>query len=113
MRLRMSVEVDVLLQEAKESIEAAQNYRGELQQRLHGLNQACKQVLQPALISCEKQLKKYCEQVPFLTRVLWNCFQLHLIILPAEVYNTNMWNPVSSMLTPRSNFYIQKLPDDC
>uniref|UniRef100_A0A3Q2VPI6 Uncharacterized protein n=1 Tax=Haplochromis burtoni TaxID=8153 RepID=A0A3Q2VPI6_HAPBU len=36
----MSVEVDVLLQEAKESIEAAQNYRSELQQRLHGLNQA-------------------------------------------------------------------------
>lgn len=40
----MSVEVDVLLQEAKESIEAAQNYRSELQQRLHGLNQARKQV---------------------------------------------------------------------
>ncbi|MEQ2180677.1 hypothetical protein GOODEAATRI_003638, partial [Goodea atripinnis] len=42
---RMSVEVDLLLQEAKESIEAAQNYRSELQQRLHGLNQARKQVL--------------------------------------------------------------------
>lgn len=41
---RMSVEVDVLLQEAKESIEAAQNFRSELQQRLHGLNQARKQV---------------------------------------------------------------------
>ncbi|KAM7371496.1 hypothetical protein PAMP_008732 [Pampus punctatissimus] len=40
----MSAEVDVLLQEAKESIEAAQNYRSELQQRLHGLNQARKQV---------------------------------------------------------------------
>lgn len=40
----MSVEVDALLQEAKESIEAAQNYRSELQQRLHGLNQARKQV---------------------------------------------------------------------
>ncbi|TKS91307.1 Cytokine receptor-like factor 3 [Collichthys lucidus] len=40
----MSVEVDLLLQEAKESIEAAQNYRSELQQRLHGLNQARKQV---------------------------------------------------------------------
>lgn len=44
----MSVEVDVLLQEAKESIEAAQNYRSELQQRLHGLNQARKQVPQSA-----------------------------------------------------------------
>lgn len=43
----MSVEVDVLLQEAKESIEAAQNYRSELQQRLQGLNQARKQVPQP------------------------------------------------------------------
>ncbi|XP_037544391.1 cytokine receptor-like factor 3 [Nematolebias whitei] len=40
----MSVEVDLLLQEAKESIEAAQNYRSELQQRLHGLSQARKQV---------------------------------------------------------------------
>lgn len=40
----MSVEVDLLVQEAKESIEAAQNYRSELQQRLHGLNQARKQV---------------------------------------------------------------------
>uniref|UniRef100_A0A3P9HLK8 Cytokine receptor-like factor 3 n=1 Tax=Oryzias latipes TaxID=8090 RepID=A0A3P9HLK8_ORYLA len=40
----MSMEVDLLLQEAKESIEAAQNYRSELQQRLHGLNQARKQV---------------------------------------------------------------------
>ncbi|KAF3845915.1 hypothetical protein F7725_002992 [Dissostichus mawsoni] len=34
----------MLLQEAKESIEAAQNYRSELQQRLNGLNQARKQV---------------------------------------------------------------------
>ncbi|XP_024127666.1 cytokine receptor-like factor 3 [Oryzias melastigma] len=40
----MAMEVDLLLQEAKESIEAAQNYRSELQQRLHGLNQARKQV---------------------------------------------------------------------
>lgn len=40
----MSVEAEALLQEAKESIEAAQNYRSELQQRLHGLSQARKQV---------------------------------------------------------------------
>ncbi|XP_018617526.1 cytokine receptor-like factor 3 [Scleropages formosus] len=40
----MSIEVEALLQEAKENIEAAQNYRAELQQRLHGLNQARKQV---------------------------------------------------------------------
>ncbi|KAG5853789.1 hypothetical protein ANANG_G00030160 [Anguilla anguilla] len=40
----MSIEADVLLQEAKENIEAAQNYRSELQQRLHGLNQALNQV---------------------------------------------------------------------
>lgn len=45
----MSVEVDLLLQEAKESIEAAQNYRSELQQRLHGLSQARKQVRSHAL----------------------------------------------------------------
>lgn len=45
----MSVEVDLLLQEAKESIEAAQNYRSELQQRLNGLNQARKQVARSQL----------------------------------------------------------------
>ncbi|XP_016134667.1 cytokine receptor-like factor 3 [Sinocyclocheilus grahami] len=39
----MSIEAEALLQEAKESIEAAQNYRSELQQRLHGLSQARKQ----------------------------------------------------------------------
>lgn len=43
----MSAEVDTLVQEAKESIEAAQNYRSELQQRLHGLSQARKQVPPP------------------------------------------------------------------
>lgn len=52
----MSVEVDVLLQEAKESIEAAQNYRSELQQRLHGLNQARKQV--PQFICTSAGLKQ-------------------------------------------------------
>ncbi|XP_077476032.1 cytokine receptor-like factor 3 [Stigmatopora argus] len=40
----MSLDVDVLLQEAKENIEAAQNFRSELQQRLNGLNLARKQV---------------------------------------------------------------------
>ncbi|KAG5832903.1 hypothetical protein ANANG_G00296140 [Anguilla anguilla] len=46
---RMSIETEALLQEAKESIEAAQNYRTELQHRLHGLSQARKQV--PASLS--------------------------------------------------------------
>ncbi|MBN3314267.1 CRLF3 factor, partial [Atractosteus spatula] len=41
---RMSIEVEALLQEAKESIEAAQNYRSELQLRLQGLVQARKQI---------------------------------------------------------------------
>nr|XP_006635289.1 PREDICTED: cytokine receptor-like factor 3 [Lepisosteus oculatus] len=40
----MSIEVEALLQEAKESIEAAQNYRSELQLRLQGLVQARKQI---------------------------------------------------------------------
>lgn len=40
----MSVEAESLLQEVKECIEAAQNYRSELQQRLQGLSQARKQV---------------------------------------------------------------------
>ncbi|XP_058272555.1 cytokine receptor-like factor 3 [Hemibagrus wyckioides] len=40
----MSVEAESLLQEVKECIEAAQNYRTELQQRIQGLSQARKQV---------------------------------------------------------------------
>ena len=54
---RMSVEVDLLLQEAKESIEAAQNYRSELQQRLHGLNQARKQVPPPFHLPTPSQMR--------------------------------------------------------
>lgn len=40
----MTLKMDTLLKEAKESIEAAQNYRSELQLRLHGLSQARTQV---------------------------------------------------------------------
>ncbi|KAJ1129644.1 hypothetical protein NDU88_008010 [Pleurodeles waltl] len=40
----MDIEAEALLQEAQESIEAAQNYGRELQQRLHGLQQARRQV---------------------------------------------------------------------
>lgn len=56
----MSMEVDLLLQEAKESIEAAQNYRSELQQRLHGLNQARKQVLRPPTGACVLSARPIC-----------------------------------------------------
>ncbi|CAB1350348.1 unnamed protein product [Coregonus sp. 'balchen'] len=47
----MSIEAEALLQEAKESIEAAQNYRSELQQRLHGLSQARKQAAVTRLLA--------------------------------------------------------------
>lgn len=60
----MSMEVDLLLQEAKESIEAAQNYRSELQQRLHGLNQARKQVLRPPTGACVLSARPICPPPP-------------------------------------------------
>ncbi|XP_033894142.1 cytokine receptor-like factor 3 [Acipenser ruthenus] len=40
----MSIEAEALLQEAKESIEAAQNYRSELQHRVQGLDLARQQI---------------------------------------------------------------------
>ncbi|XP_054615952.1 cytokine receptor-like factor 3 [Dunckerocampus dactyliophorus] len=66
----MSVEVDVLLQEAKESIEAAQNYRSELQQRLHGLNQACKQVRGSSGQAREALRRHFAELQAAATRLL-------------------------------------------
>ncbi len=68
----MSIEAEALLQEAKESIEAAQNYRSELQQRLHGLNQARKQVRLwlSALLTeeeiCFQQQQAMCQSSPKL-----------------------------------------------
>ncbi|XP_078510514.1 cytokine receptor-like factor 3 isoform X1 [Lissotriton helveticus] len=44
----MDIEAEALLQEAQESIEAAQNYGRELQQRLHGLQQARRQIKESA-----------------------------------------------------------------
>uniref|UniRef100_A0A7N6B871 Fibronectin type-III domain-containing protein n=1 Tax=Anabas testudineus TaxID=64144 RepID=A0A7N6B871_ANATE len=66
----MSVEVDVLLQEAKESIEAAQNYRSELQQRLHGLNQARKQVRGSSSQARENLRRHFAELQAAATRLL-------------------------------------------
>ncbi|KAM3863450.1 cytokine receptor-like factor 3 [Diretmus argenteus] len=66
----MSVEVDALLQEAKESIEAAQNYRSELQQRLHGLSQARKQVRGSSGQAREALRKHFAELQAAATRLL-------------------------------------------
>ncbi|XP_077940314.1 cytokine receptor-like factor 3 isoform X2 [Gasterosteus aculeatus] len=66
----MSAEVDVLLQEAKESIEAAQNYRSELQQRLNGLNQARKQVRGSSGQAREALRRHFAELQAAATRLL-------------------------------------------
>ncbi len=73
----MSIEAEALLQEAKESIEAAQNYRSELQQRLHGLNQGRKQVRLwlSALVTEEEigfQQQAMCQSSP---KLLWSVTQ--------------------------------------
>ncbi|XP_077387324.1 cytokine receptor-like factor 3 isoform X2 [Festucalex cinctus] len=61
---------DVLLQEAKESIEAAQNFRSELQQRLSGLNQARKQVRGSSSQAREALRKHFAELQAAATRLL-------------------------------------------
>ncbi|XP_066498722.1 cytokine receptor-like factor 3 isoform X2 [Hoplias malabaricus] len=66
----MSVEAEVLLQEAKESIEAAQNYRSELQQRLQGLSQARKQVRGSSTHTRETLRRHFQELQTALNRLL-------------------------------------------
>ncbi|KAL6476396.1 hypothetical protein MHYP_G00148950 [Metynnis hypsauchen] len=66
----MSVEAEVLLQEAKESIEAAQNYRSELQQRLQGLSQARKQVRGSSTHTREALRRHFQELQTALNRLL-------------------------------------------
>uniref|UniRef100_A0A8D3ATS0 Cytokine receptor-like factor 3 n=1 Tax=Scophthalmus maximus TaxID=52904 RepID=A0A8D3ATS0_SCOMX len=74
-------EVDALLQEAKESIEAAQNYRSELQQRLHGLNQARSQVRGSSGQAREALRRHFTELQAAASRLLTE----RLIALLAEV----------------------------
>ncbi|XP_051742441.1 cytokine receptor-like factor 3 [Ctenopharyngodon idella] len=66
----MSIEAEALLQEAKESIEAAQNYRSELQQRLHGLSQARKQVRGSASQTREALQRHFQELQTAVSRLL-------------------------------------------
>ncbi|XP_061080094.1 cytokine receptor-like factor 3 [Conger conger] len=66
----MSIETEALLQEAKESIEAAQNYRAELQQRLHGLSQARKQVRGSSSQTREALKRHFQELQVMVTRLL-------------------------------------------
>ncbi|CAB1350329.1 unnamed protein product, partial [Coregonus sp. 'balchen'] len=66
----MSIEAEALLQEAKESIEAAQNYRSELQQRLHGLSQARKQVRGSSSQAREALKRHFSELQAAVTRLL-------------------------------------------
>uniref|UniRef100_A0AAR2IVN4 Cytokine receptor-like factor 3 n=2 Tax=Pygocentrus nattereri TaxID=42514 RepID=A0AAR2IVN4_PYGNA len=68
--MKMSVEAEVLLQEAKESIEAAQNYRSELQQRLQGLSQARKQVRGSSTHTREALRRHFQELQTALSRLL-------------------------------------------
>ncbi|KAL0993583.1 hypothetical protein UPYG_G00110080 [Umbra pygmaea] len=66
----MSIEVEALLQEAKESIEAAQNYRSELQQRLLGLSQARKQVRGTSSQAREALKRHFSELQAVVTQLL-------------------------------------------
>ncbi|XP_035252853.1 cytokine receptor-like factor 3 [Anguilla anguilla] len=66
----MSIETEALLQEAKESIEAAQNYRTELQHRLHGLSQARKQVRGSASQTREALKRHFQDLQAMVTRLL-------------------------------------------
>ncbi|KAK1799485.1 hypothetical protein P4O66_007710 [Electrophorus voltai] len=67
---KMSVETESLLQEVKENIEAAQNYRSELQQRLQGLSQARKQVRGSSSHTREALHRHFQELQTSLSRVL-------------------------------------------
>lgn len=66
----MSIETEALLQEAKESIEAAQNYRTELQQRLLGLSQARKQVRGSSSQTREALKRHFQDLQAMVTRLL-------------------------------------------
>uniref|UniRef100_A0A4W3JAZ7 Cytokine receptor-like factor 3 n=1 Tax=Callorhinchus milii TaxID=7868 RepID=A0A4W3JAZ7_CALMI len=59
-----------LLQEAKESIDAANNYKDELQQRLLGLNQARKQINESAIQTRDVLKRHFTELKGSLTKLL-------------------------------------------
>uniref|UniRef100_J3QPM4 Cytokine receptor-like factor 3 n=1 Tax=Mus musculus TaxID=10090 RepID=J3QPM4_MOUSE len=56
MKGAMEPEPEVLLQEARENVEAAQSYRRELGQRLQGLREAQRQVRLPFLVVSKKRV---------------------------------------------------------
>ncbi|MBN3310366.1 CRLF3 factor, partial [Amia calva] len=88
----MSIEADVLLQEAKESIEAAQNYRSELQQRLQGLTQARKQVRGSALQTREVLRQHFQELQASLGRLLDE--RLAALLLEVDAIETDSVRPL-------------------
>uniref|UniRef100_A0A3P8WZR8 Cytokine receptor-like factor 3 n=1 Tax=Cynoglossus semilaevis TaxID=244447 RepID=A0A3P8WZR8_CYNSE len=66
----VTLKMDTLLKEAKESIEAAQNYRSELQLRLHGLSQARTQVQGSSCQAREALRRHFLELQAAVTRLL-------------------------------------------
>ncbi|XP_043923975.1 cytokine receptor-like factor 3 [Protopterus annectens] len=66
----MEIEAELLLQEAKESIEAAKNYKRELLQRLQGLNQARKQIKGSALQTRETLQQHFSDLKATFTKLL-------------------------------------------
>uniref|UniRef100_A0AAZ3PDZ9 Fibronectin type-III domain-containing protein n=1 Tax=Oncorhynchus tshawytscha TaxID=74940 RepID=A0AAZ3PDZ9_ONCTS len=88
----MSIEAEALLQEAKESIEAAQNYRSELQQRLHGLSQARKQVRGSSSQAREGLKRHFSELQTAVTRLLTE--RLSVLLSEVDVIEQDSVRPL-------------------
>ncbi|XP_039595508.1 cytokine receptor-like factor 3 [Polypterus senegalus] len=88
----MSIEADILLQEAKESIEAAQNYKTELQQRLQDLNQARKQVKGSATQTREVLKQHFRDLGGVLTKLLDE--RLASLLLEVDTIEQNSIRPL-------------------
>ncbi|KAJ7989908.1 hypothetical protein DPEC_G00309370 [Dallia pectoralis] len=88
----MSIEAEALLQEAKESIEAAQNYRSELQQRLHGLSQARKQVRGTSSQAREGLKRHFSELQSAATQLLAD--RLSALLIEVEVIEQDSVRPL-------------------
>ncbi|PNJ34499.1 CRLF3 isoform 2 [Pongo abelii] len=86
MRGAMELEPELLLQEARENVEAAQSYRRELGHRLEGLREARRQVRSPCLVVWEKRMRN-CGALPKRPRIFsWTAYQKYLYWLMCLVY---------------------------
>ncbi|XP_005993818.1 cytokine receptor-like factor 3 [Latimeria chalumnae] len=88
----MEIETEALLQEAKESIEAAQNYKSELQQRLQGLNQARKQIKESASQTREVLKQRFSDLQETLIKLLNE--RLTLLLLEVDTIEQESIKPL-------------------